>query len=344
MQTQTQITNSNLSAQNFSNLDTTSSSIQIVGVPTYREYLCEDSDPARLSASSFYSQLSQYDGGKLFDRFCKCRSIAAFARDTSTGLVKVLSSSCHLRFCPHCNRSRGTMIYKNTTEWLKTAKYSKFCTFTLKHTEDTLKKQIERLYKCFKDLRRSKWFSEKAHSGIWFFQVKKSDNDNKWHPHLHCIIDGKYIPLRKLREKWHQITTDSNVVDVRMIKDPKKAANYVARYAVKPTDITYLSFDEQLDIHNAIANRRLCGTWGKCLKLRLTSPPKFEKKNYDILGGWQEILLQVNTNPQAKAIYNAWLFNQPIHEKIVLYVQDDFEKPPNENFNTSEEKIEKFLF
>lgn len=208
----------------FSSLDTTSSKVQIIGVPNYRDYLCETSDPARLSAASFYSQLSQYDNGKLYERFCKCRSVAAFARDTATGLIKVLSSSCHLRFCPHCNRSRGSMIYRNTTEWLKSTKYAKFCTFTLRHSDAPLSEQIDRLYKCFKELRRTKFFSEKAHSGIWFFQVKKSDKNDQWHPHLHCIIDGKYIPLHKLREKWHKCTGDSNVVDVRMIKDAKKSS------------------------------------------------------------------------------------------------------------------------
>jgi len=236
------------------------------------------------------------------------------------------------------------MVFKNTISWLEKTKYSKFCTFTLKHSDEPLKNQIDKLYKAFKDLRRSKWFSEKAHSGIWFFQVKKSESDGKWHPHLHCIIDGKYIPLRKLREKWHNITTDSHMVDVRMIKDPRKAANYVARYAVKPTDITYLKYNEQLEIHTAISNRRLCGTWGKCLKLRLTSPPKFEKGTFEILGGWQEILMQINTNPQAKAIYEAWLTNSPINEKIVLYVRQDFAKPPNENFNTADQKFPKYLF
>lgn len=333
----------NFAASDFSSVHTPSTSLQITSVPTYREYLFEKKTPEYFSAAKFYSLLSQYGNDKLFDRFTKCKSNAVFARNVKSGQIKVLSSSCHLRFCPICNRTRGLMIYKNTTEWLKKTKYPKFLTLTIKHTDEPLTNQIDKIYDFFKKLRRSKYFSDRATSGIWFFQIKKSEKTNEWHPHIHCIIDGQYLSQPKLKQIWYRITKTSLIIDIRLIKDQKKAANYVSRYAVKPMDITYLDFNDQLEIHNAIANRRLCGVWGTCRKLRLTTPIKFEKDEYQIIGGWQEVLLQVNKNPMAKLVYESWLKNEPILENVRLYANDIYKPPPDDEYDTAD-SVKQFVF
>ncbi|GAI69705.1 unnamed protein product, partial [marine sediment metagenome] len=42
------------------------------------------------------------DGGTRLDRLEECRTYAWFAIHETTGSVRVLSSACHLRWCPLC--------------------------------------------------------------------------------------------------------------------------------------------------------------------------------------------------------------------------------------------------
>ena len=52
--------------------------------------------------------------------------------------------------------------------------------------------------------------------------------------HLHAIVYGPFVPITKLRQSWAAITGDSWNVDIRPVKNPKKAVWYVLKYIVKP--------------------------------------------------------------------------------------------------------------
>lgn len=326
-------------------LDTKSLKLHNLKHPTYREYLRASDERDFLIAHKFYSLMQTELGDDGLEKFCNCRKHANFARNRTTGLVKVLTNSCHLRFCPFCTRSRGTMIYRNVIDYLKTAKYPKFLTLTLKHSDSPLKTQLDILYYCFKKLRRIRFFDKAVSGGIWFFQVKKSSVDKLWHPHLHCIIAGNYIPLRKLQKEWMRITGKSFVVDLRLIKDQKKAANYVARYAVRPCDLKDFDFEDAKEIYFALQKRRLCGTWKKCRKLKLTTPPKFVGDEWKIIANWQTVMYMKHDNVIAQQILSAWLKNEPIADDIELSYIDDFLRgysPPD--ISVDEPEIEKLLF
>lgn len=51
--------------------------------------------------------------------------------------------------------------------------------------------------------------------------------------HLHVALRGwRYIPHKRLKAKWHELT-GAQIVDIRKIDDPKKAARYLAKYIAK---------------------------------------------------------------------------------------------------------------
>lgn len=247
-------------------------------------------------------------------------------RNIETGIVRVASKSCHLRHCPLCTKTRVLTIKNNVTDWLKSAQYPKMITFTLKHSDKPLSDQIDKLYDSFKALRRLSIIKNKCYGGVWFFQIKKSENDGLFHPHIHCLVAGAYIPQSKLAQKWFHITGDSKVVDIRIVKDPATCARHVSRYAAKPCSLKPLTLDECITVADALENRRLCGTWGICRKLKLTSPPEIDKSNWENIGSWGLVYDTQSWSDNAKDILRAWRLNKPLEPGITMTVSSsDFE-------------------
>ena len=154
------------------------------------------------------------------------------------------------------------------------SKISKMITLTLKHSDDPLQLQIDRLYKSFQKLRRRAYFQRLISGGVWFFQLKLNLKTNQWHPHIHCLVAGKYLPHSRLKTLWHKITGDSFVADIRPVKDLENASTEVARYATSPADITRMDLDQAIDVYYATKGRRICGSWGSAKKVTLKPTPQ----------------------------------------------------------------------
>ncbi|MCJ7777327.1 MAG: protein rep, partial [Sedimentisphaerales bacterium] len=240
-------------------------------------------------------------------RFLNCHSHATFARNNETGYVRVLAQSCHLRFCPICNRAREKLIRHNVADWLEKKAYPKFLTLTLKHSEDDLRTQIDKLYQCFRSLRRLKLIKKRVVSGIWFFQITRGQHGTEWHPHLHCILTGGYLPKRVLQQDWMRITGESFMVDIRLIHDLESAACEVARYCVCTCNVKTLDFNLMSELDTALRHRRICGTWGGARKQRLTSSPKYDPTAWTMLGSWSAVTGSVTTDKAARLIYSSWI-------------------------------------
>lgn len=297
-------------------LDNKSSTKQKSLRPTYRETMLATCEDDILAIEYIYSYFDQRDHTEKMFRLNSCRTGAFFVRNCETGQIRVASQSCKLRHCPLCTKSKTLVIKQNVTAWLKFAKYPKLLTFTLKHSDENLRSQIDRLYESFKEIRRLKILKKKCRGGIWFFQVKKSKTDGLFHPHLHCLISGSFIPQREIARKWLKITGDSQVVDIRQIKSPETAARHVSRYAAKPCSLKHLSLDECIELAEALEKRRLCGTWGICRKLKLTSPPELEKENWYRIGSWNAVYETKDFDVNAAAILKAWQTGTPLEENI----------------------------
>jgi plasmid rolling circle replication initiator protein Rep len=319
---------------NLSSLDTMSSNTQTQFFPVYREYLLDKCRPEHEHAAKLYEYFDTDSEFSPYKRFLNCKSKATFCRNVETGKVRVLANSCHLRFCPLCNRSKIAIIRQNAKGWIQHQKYPKFLTLTLKHNDLTLSEQIDTLYKSFAKLRRVNMFKKKIKSGIWFFQITKNEKTQQWHPHLHCVIAGVYLDQRKLSNEWRRITKTSFVVDIKLIKDIGKAADYVARYASKACNIIDYSIDELLEIDTALRNRRICGTWGTARKQKLTTMPKTNRADWQILGNWGTVFAMQKNSDIAQQIITAWSTDTVIADNVSLAAIDNFiggKSPPPES-------------
>ena len=319
--------------KNTTLLDNKSSSVHQTLSPTYRQYLLSGLSVLYSKAYDYYIGLQQAPYSMAQVRFLTCHNKAVFARNETTGQVRVLAKSCHLRFCPICNRSRENMIRRNVSTWLQEKVYPKFLTLTLKNCKDDLHGEIVRLYDCFKKLRRIGLIKKRVKSGVWFFQVTRSKDGQSWHPHLHCILTGGYIPKRELMQAWWTLTGESMIVDIKLIKDVKSAACEVARYAATACNLLSITTDDMFELDNALKNRRICGTWGLARKLKLTTPQKYNPADWKIIGSWSAVTGSLKTNSEAAEIYAAWIKKTDLPSGVSVDYLDDFIKdipPPAE--------------
>lgn len=295
---------------------------QLSSPPTYGASLRHSCYPEFLAAEQVYEDLDRYCARRRDQILRGCRNEAWFVRHYETGEVKIASSSCKLRWCPVCARAKRAYIAHEIAEWLGDSDHPKFLTLTLKHTTASLAHQIDYLYGFFKELRRRKEFAKKITGGIWFFHIKKSKDDGLWHPHLHCLVTGLYIPQRLLRRLWIQVTYGSEVVDIRAVHDHDKASSESARYAACPGSLAGLSLLDAREMVETMHGRRICGTWGTGRAVSLRPKPIEDRYLWMGIGSWQAVMSDYKTNHNAQAILHAWKTDQPLPEGIDYFPED----------------------
>lgn len=236
---------------------------------TYRGYLLKPRIATYTRALEIYAAVDGSFGGKFSTRLQMCRKYAFFVQNKLTKKLRVQSSRCKLRWCPICRDVSRMIVTAATEEWLKLQDYPKMITLTLKHSDDPLALQIKRIYKCFQKLKTRAYFQRLITGGVWFFQLKFNPTTEQWHPHIHCLVAGQYLPHARLKQLWSKITGDSTIVDIRPVKDLEGCSNEVARYATSPADIAAVTFEQAKEIFYATKHRRICGSWGSAKSITL---------------------------------------------------------------------------
>lgn len=195
------------------------------------------------------------------DRFVNCGSGAFLYRSAGGDDLTIRCNKCHDRWCLACARDRAATI-TNALLSAMSAKTCRFITFTLRHSNTPLADQIDRLYRSFSTLRRRRSWCDNVQGGAAFLEVKVG-RDGRWHPHLHCVVQGRWWEQKEISSEWHAVTGDSSVVDVRKINDDGEAAGYVTKYVTKPASSdVYASTDRLDEMMVALRGRRLCMTFG----------------------------------------------------------------------------------
>jgi len=305
---------------------------------TYRDHLASADSEAFRVARQIYAFLDEKHQQRRSSALDRCRTRAWFARNNSTGLVRVLSNTCKLRWCPVCAKSLTYFITNQSVSWLDRVKSPKFITFTLRHSHSPLRDQIEALYRFFRHMRTHSLWKRKVKGGIWFFQVKYNPDTDEYHPHLHCLLDSQFIPQHSLSMIWQSITKDSKIVDIRPVRNRASAARYVARYCASPGNIADMPFPQRIALAEALHSRRICGTWGTASNLKLRTRPPEVKDQWTNLGSWWTVTRLSSLDEDACRILDAWSTHKPLPEGITMSPADDFLddfNAPNIQLNTT---------
>lgn len=293
-------------------------------IRSYQERLRSSCSTEWLAASTLYRHLDKEEHRDRSWNLHECRTSAWFVRHKETGHVSVIANHCGLRWCPLCAQARANYIRHSVSEWLQHADHPKFLTMTLKHSKEPLFDQVAKLYASFRKLRRHRGFNKRVTGGVWFFQICRNVQRAEWHPHLHCIITGEYIPYQYLRKLWKQITGDSEVVDIRVVNEPDRVASEVARYASRPANLSSFSLKCGMELYYAMHRKRLCGKWGLFTKVQLSVQRNPDMKDWEKIGSWSVVTEYARTNEAAKKILEAYESREPLAEGISLQTVDDF--------------------
>lgn len=301
---------------------------------TYRDFLVSGVRGDVEFAEAIYWQWDIASNKNRHSQFQQCKTNAWFVVHRETKKVRVAATACGLRWCPLCIRSRRYVITQSVAAWVEKKEKAKFLTFTLKHHTAPLKEQIAALYKFFRAIRKTPFFKKKIKGGIWFFQIKKSKDDRYWHPHIHCLVEGAYVPQKELSALWKKITHGSYIVDIRAVKDGNKAAEYVARYAAAPCRLLGHTVDDALEIVQALHGQRICGTFGSAKGVILRPQKMEDAENWIELSSYASTRTGLGFDLQSDLIWIAWTndseFTGQIPDpppKIDAALKKELEKP-----------------
>lgn len=274
--------------------------------PSYQAFATHFIKDEWFAVLEIYQHLDDVEGRRRAERLGDCRKIAWFVRNSETGKVRVSANHCHLRWCPLCGAAKKTLVAHELEHWLPKVAYPKMLTLTLLHSDDALTDQINHLYSSFRKLRKSRLLTKNVPGGVWFFQITYNHKTHTWHPHLHCLVTGKYISRGKISRLWLKITESSKIINIKMVKDFESAAHEVARYVARPGRVSNLAKEQRIELFTAMHGRRICGTWGEASTLSLSRPKQTEPGEWIRLGRWNTIRRRLDTDLDAQDIYQAW--------------------------------------
>ena len=225
-------------------------------------------------ATVFSALLLANSSGSRVVRFCGCgRDCVVLRSKDQPQEYRIAARCCKDRFCLPCGQDRSRVVTANVLDFVK-RRTVRFVTLTLRSADASLASQVDRIFKAFKRLRKHPVWSKSQDGGIAFLEITINEKTHQWHPHLHILADGRFILQAALSKAWKQITGDSHIVDVRLVRDPTQVGQYVSKYASKPFHHSlFLRIDKLTEAVEALQGRRMILTFGSLKGVRLSSKP-----------------------------------------------------------------------
>lgn len=208
-------------------------------------------------ASSPYKQLRNQA-----IRMATCAASVHLYFSATAGTVREYLHTCKSRICPLCGRRRSIHVAKQLTATIARWKRPRHIVLTVKSKDENLRSQVMDLLKWFGKLRRLAWWKQNVSAGVYTIEITINERTGLWHPHLHILYEGQYIPQAKLRYHWHTITNGSEIVWIEEVYSAAGAANELCKYIGKPQNATHWT-DNQLHAYAlAVAGLRMVQPFG----------------------------------------------------------------------------------
>lgn len=218
----------------------------------------------RRARGRIISALTDAETDPLYTAGCKihgcCRTPLVLV--ATTGEVRLSLCKCKHRMCPTCSRDRSKRAASKLAEQVRSMRAPRFVTLTLASSDEHLAVQVERLLDSFRRLRRTKGWRSRVAGGVATIECTWSAGNERWHPHLHVVVDGEYYPHPQLKAAWLATTGDSYIVDIRKVHDATQAARYVASYMTKHGEIARWPGSRIREYAVAMRGRRMVQTFG----------------------------------------------------------------------------------
>lgn len=190
---------------------------------------------------------------------CKSPRILLTDDDELPGLAE---QPCRSRLCPKCTAGRRRALLVKLLATAKELDAPRMVTLTIAHTDTPLREQIDRLRQAFTRLRRRAWWKRRVTAGIYTIEVTWNESEQRWHPHIHAIVDGDYLPHAELKDHWHRATADSYIVHVFRPKSRTDAISYLIGYVAKSSDVNRFPGPQIAEWATAVHGLRLAACLG----------------------------------------------------------------------------------
>ena len=141
----------------------------------------------------------------LYQQLERCgRKVRPFRCEECGGETVFGPHRCKLRYCPVCGVGLARDLEKRVTKIVARMRSPRFLTLTVPSGPD-LKERLDFLRKAFQRLRRSKVWKRYVRGGVAVLEIT-GGRRRGWHPHVHVIVDGKFIPKPELVVAWQKAT------------------------------------------------------------------------------------------------------------------------------------------
>lgn len=217
---------------------------------------------------------------------------------------KIVSAKCKDRFCVPCSADRSTRLARRLRERIADMAVS-FVTLTLADNNMPLEGLLDKLIASFRKLRQTDLWKRDVRGGVAFIELKWNPKKQRWHPHIHIIMDADHIPQRWLSDSWLAITHTSFRVDIRRADDNDHAIRYLCKYGAKPLHDGFVDDpDRLLEAITTLKGRHLCTVFGDWRDWRLTDDDEHEQ--WDRVDSLASLLRrEARGDPEAQRIMEA---------------------------------------
>lgn len=176
--------------------------------------------------------------------------------------LKIASATCKDRFCVPCADTRSARIGNRIRAKIAGEAIS-FLTLTLADTGQPLELLLDKLVKSFRRLRGWNRWKQTVAGGVAFVEIKWSEAKQRWHPHVHAIMEAGYLPQAEISAEWKRITATSFIVHIKRPPSSESVIRYVTKYGSKPLDQSFVNNPERLgEAIRALKGRHLCMAFG----------------------------------------------------------------------------------
>lgn len=176
---------------------------------------------------------------------------------------RLKANYCGDRFCVPCCRARSNRARRKLHK-LCSGHSPLFLTFTLRASSAPLSDLISKLIESFAKLRRHKLWSERVTAGAYVIEVKRGTGSGAWHPHIHVLALGRFMPQAELSDAWKEASGGSFIVDVQRVSADDRAVGYVGKYIAKGwTAEVARDHDSLVECVAAMRGRRMLSTFGE---------------------------------------------------------------------------------
>ncbi len=191
------------------------------------------------------------------------------------GQVHTSLGRCRDRLCPLCQTVRSNEFGARLRDATMTWDSVRHIVLTLAAQDAPLADQLDHLQASFRRLRQQTLWKRRVIRGVYSIEVTLNHKTGQWHPHLHVLIEGSYIPQDSLSEAWKIASGGSRVVWIELMASREGAARYVSKYVTKPSEIGGWPADAICEYAHAITGRRMIDRFGR----RPSTPVDIEREN-----------------------------------------------------------------